>query len=727
MNTTKEKFIELYNFGREDNAWDYKTELEVVSKSQKYNLIKDLLAFSNFGGGHLVVGIGNDNKTIVGVDNCIDPANLGALIEKTIGYSIEFEINYFDIDLNGTIKKVGLIYIFPSTKICICPKDLHGEDGKTIIVRENDVLTRRDTRSIKANSEDYTKMNQRLYPKPIRISNIKIADDKYPIFLNEDQRLQNLWNALDNKIEINAEQLSINLRGIVWYSKHSKSDYARLIGIGIKEFDKLLKGEKIPSLDLLIRICKQENINIKSFFEPNYSGIELFWKSERIKFALLKLIKNTSDISKIIDINKTLGTIIYKASKNIISFYEWINNKYEKNSFDPTDIELAIESFNEISDQEKEKFKKRLEHQYYKLLEIVPNEKQLNNFTKQEELISNWFFMDSSLVLRVIVEAISEILIDNHGKPKICFHFWQEMIDKEIIGREYNEKDIKIEFNSDKKLSVKSNTKSIVAKDVDKDKFENKEYGVWITKSGKTKITEPSYDFFAHRISKAFPGVRGFTKIEDPIEAVKRLEILLRFPTQFDVSDKSVFFDALNRDKIANQPIWFLRGPTSIASESFKKLSSTKILLENKYEIEIEKIAIFQSQNPYLCFVYVEAKPEKNIGIYSEEIIQESIDYQLENRNFAYEIYALFNDFPVTYEEYNDGSAVINGEIVEIDGAECRVRYLTKYNFVIVAQASPLNLNEKVINQIDEFLNDILKSKYTVEDMANYVSNLRNQ
>jgi hypothetical protein len=49
--------------------------------------------------------------------------------------------------------------------------------------------------------------------------------------------------------------------------------------------------------------------------------------------------------------------------------------------------------------------------------------------------------------------------------------------------------------------------------------------------------------FFSHRFTNAFPGVRGTAWFRNPIEAVKRLEILLAIPF--------VFSDA--------QPIWWWR------------------------------------------------------------------------------------------------------------------------------------------------------------------------
>ena len=163
MKAIKEKFLELYYYKSESDEWDYKKELSTNSKEKKYNIIKDFLAFANYGGGYILIGVDEaSDYSLVNVENKIDPASLGNLIEYNLGFSIKFDISYFNIESNGNNPTVGLIYVYPSLKIFTCSKILQSSNNKTI-VGVNDILTRRNTKSTKANSNDIEKINSRLH------------------------------------------------------------------------------------------------------------------------------------------------------------------------------------------------------------------------------------------------------------------------------------------------------------------------------------------------------------------------------------------------------------------------------------------------------------------------------------------------------------------------------------------------------------------------------------
>ena len=177
MENNLEKFLELYSSSREDDSWDFKEKIELNSKSQKYNFIKDLLAMSNFGGGYILIGVNKDNRTIIDVEIEHDPANVGTMVEKNLGFGVLFNIGYFYHDFGQGTKKVGLISVLPSPELLVCPFDLQIEDGKTIVVRENDILYRRNTRSIKANRQDIEKIYERIKKNQSKeIGQMKIAD-----------------------------------------------------------------------------------------------------------------------------------------------------------------------------------------------------------------------------------------------------------------------------------------------------------------------------------------------------------------------------------------------------------------------------------------------------------------------------------------------------------------------------------------------------------------------
>src|ERR1700741_4008147 len=108
------------------------------------------MSFANYGGGYILIGVDKDNHTVIDVENELDPSTIAEIIEKNAGIHLKFDIAYFLHDFGRGSCRVGLIYIHPSKEVLACTKDLTSEDGRTIIIRENDVYTRRNTRSIKA-------------------------------------------------------------------------------------------------------------------------------------------------------------------------------------------------------------------------------------------------------------------------------------------------------------------------------------------------------------------------------------------------------------------------------------------------------------------------------------------------------------------------------------------------------------------------------------------------
>ncbi|MCJ7459858.1 MAG: nucleotide-binding protein [candidate division Zixibacteria bacterium] len=225
------------------------------------------------------------------------------------------------------------------------------------------------------------------------------------------------------------------------------------------------------------------------------------------------------------------------------------------------------------------------------------------------------------------------------------------------------------------------------------------------------QIQETTTSFFYERMCDAFPGKRGISAVEDPRTAIDRLEILLRPP---------LIFRSRSDENAIISPIWWLRGHSANAIEHFKKISPTKCLIDSK-ELEIDKIYIYRPGTYFYEFVYVLAKAEKPTGVYnlSETDIEKCID----EIGYAYEEYGLLNNNPITRSEYDDGSAEINGVIVDASAAELRVRFLSPYNLIIAAQFSPLNSSE-FDDKSKIILNNLLKGRETVDNLAKFVPSL---
>ena len=79
----------------------------------------------------------------------------------------------------------------------------------------------------------------------------------------------------------------------------------------------------------------------------------------------------------------------------------------------------------------------------------------------------------------------------------------------------------------------------------------------------------------------------------------------------------------------------------------------------------------------------------------------------------------------VTRGEYDDGAALIDGELQDIHHrCELRVRHLTPYNFLIAPNGSPIN-NPAFDRTLVDRLNDILKTGEGLDDLAAKIRKLR--
>ncbi|QOS79383.1 hypothetical protein JNUCC31_32905 [Paenibacillus sp. JNUCC31] len=64
MYNSQDKFFELVGLGTENNKWDYKRDIYINPNIAFANLLKDILAFSNSGGGWLVFVEGQEHIPI---------------------------------------------------------------------------------------------------------------------------------------------------------------------------------------------------------------------------------------------------------------------------------------------------------------------------------------------------------------------------------------------------------------------------------------------------------------------------------------------------------------------------------------------------------------------------------------------------------------------------------------------------------------------------------------
>ena len=438
---TSDIFDKYFNLRKESNSWDYKRELILDSKTNKYNLIKDFLAFSNFGGGFILLGIDERDFSLYN-QNPIDQATIGDIIESNLGFNIPFEISYFLKEVNKEYVKVGIIEIYPSKKIITCPKDFHSDKNK-IIIGVGDILTRRNTKSTKVNTEDLEKL---LLKFNNSIPQNNYSEEKLAVYKDSKQVLDSLWNCIENKFDFNAETLSIKFRGIFFHSKHGKGDFANLIGISVELLDGILLGNTLPNMEVLIRVSKIFDINLNFFFAPDYFGRTQFWKEDIVRISILKRIDNIGGLNQIEDIERTLGNIVYEVAKNIVYFHSFIFEEKMNYSLIP-DLMVVQEKLESLSNEQMSNLKRELSHQYYKIIEQVTN-KPLNDrgFTNIELVVSKWYRTNDAYLARIFTESIKRIEIIDNINFKIDFHFWDEVKNLKVRGRNYDPNNLVLKF-----------------------------------------------------------------------------------------------------------------------------------------------------------------------------------------------------------------------------------------------------------------------------------------
>lgn len=224
--------------------------------------------------------------------------------------------------------------------------------------------------------------------------------------------------------------------------------------------------------------------------------------------------------------------------------------------------------------------------------------------------------------------------------------------------------------------------------------------------SNDIDLFDSSTPFFAYRFGKAFPGIRGVKEFTDSKECVDRLQILLKKP--------------LSGEKLVG-PIWWVRGSGNSDISNFERITDDKFLMDGD-EIKVRRIVVCAAAEYYKKFVYVEAYPEEETGLYAND--NAFIEEWTDKYGYYYEEYAEYEDKKITRAEYDDGAAMLDGKVVDLKGkAKLRTRYITPYNFIICAHFSPINSNE-YDDMLEMLLNGILKGQNSVEEIVEVVKRM---
>ena len=169
---------------KETTFHDFKWTLDVAKDSQDFpKIIKDVYAFSNYGGGWLVLGVKqNDNsdekikgkfiKSGLPEEYNLEDASLQEKINSFLDEPISIQYTEFTRTINKQERKFALVYFPPSSKMMTSKKDVKykvGDKEKTAVLKDT-VYVRRGTQSIVASDYEKELITKRLEKEEYRLS-----------------------------------------------------------------------------------------------------------------------------------------------------------------------------------------------------------------------------------------------------------------------------------------------------------------------------------------------------------------------------------------------------------------------------------------------------------------------------------------------------------------------------------------------------------------------------
>ena len=451
MFNTLEKFYELLNEKSEGDKWDYKEEMHLNPNTAFIEILKDILALGNSGGGWLVLGV-NDDGEIKGIKEKIDITKLLEKIQTTLGFSINIELNYYDLEYGEKIFTVGLLYICDFEKIITSSKTYHNAKSQPVILMDT-VYVRRNSSSRQANGEDLT----RLIFKLKNMGGYNFSQEELELlerqknYLREVKLIDEFLTGEYKFSAINfANKLNYIYRGKQY--KYSKQEIGILLGLELDYLDDYFEGKRFPKLEHLLRAIEIFDLPHDYFFQTTYLDNFPFVYNPLVTHTIL----NKVDVDKLYLVNLGMGNVVKKVfndlSLEFAAFKTWINlekryDKYEfensPNTFFDNHIYSKYEHYLlELQDDIYKKFKEHLKVQFYKELEIC-------HFTEERPLSEDILFsLCSSTTERVckfLNETIKEIKLIA-DEIVIEYHFLDEIQKQVVRKRTYSDDNCEVNF-----------------------------------------------------------------------------------------------------------------------------------------------------------------------------------------------------------------------------------------------------------------------------------------
>ncbi|WP_144561534.1 AlbA family DNA-binding domain-containing protein [Bacillus mycoides] len=451
MSVSKHQFFEMYGRGREDDRWDFKEDLHVKSKENFYSFVKDILAFSNSGGGYLLLGVKDRSLELVGVKEEIDEANLGEKIESTLGYSIRFSLFYFEYEQKDQVMPLGIMYIHEGEKINVSPRTLNGP--KKAIVQENTIYVRRNTRSVNANREDFERIGHRIKSADeyeFKERDLMILERNR---MDEDSLSTKLDKYMKGEFVFTSNEFAYKINEIYRYqSKYNKLEFARLLGFDTHRIDDYFEGKAFPTLEHILRATTIFDLPPDYFFTPTLHMEYPLWLDPLVNYCIIEKVLHKDELFHS-DNKRFFREVFQQLASGMRVFNEWIYSQRPKGhdtindevKYKYIDVRYLYTCVAHMNDIELYNFKMFLEEMYYKVLEYCPENIRSEGLTVDEQILNNFIQVNNQLVCRIITESIKEIRIEN-GEVEVRLHFFEDIIKGKKIRRFYLPDNLSLKF-----------------------------------------------------------------------------------------------------------------------------------------------------------------------------------------------------------------------------------------------------------------------------------------
>lgn len=172
----------------ETAEYDFKHTLRVDSGADFAKVAKDIFAFSNCGGGYLVIGFAE--KPTGGYEPVGLPDNFhidqAQLQEKFNAYStIPLSISYREVKapIGTSERKFAIVYVPPAPTVVKPVRDgkyVDSQGREHLAIKTGTVYTRRGTQSVPASSDELVRIESRLKRAGYRISLVSGEADSEP-------------------------------------------------------------------------------------------------------------------------------------------------------------------------------------------------------------------------------------------------------------------------------------------------------------------------------------------------------------------------------------------------------------------------------------------------------------------------------------------------------------------------------------------------------------------